>query len=107
MRCDDNVPPNCTCLPNGTVTQTVSDITQTVLGNSPCLDFTACGFSDALTRFSWQLARAGRRFETMPLFPIASGVLVPGLWTPFFRAGGALLILAGVTMLLGIGVRTH
>lgn len=64
----------------------------------------------------------------MPLFVIALGVLVayfapglarqnnaffshtfrlpvpfPKLWAPFFRAGGVLLIIAGVAMFLGIG----
>jgi hypothetical protein len=68
----------------------------------------------------------------MPLFVIALGVSVvyfapglarqnnvffthafrvavpfPRLWVPFFRVGGALLVLAGVAMFLGVGVRAR
>lgn len=68
----------------------------------------------------------------MPLFLIALGALVvyfapgmarqnsafykraygvpvpfPRLWAPFFRAGGLVLVLVGVVMLLGIGVRAR
>ncbi|HTQ05748.1 MAG TPA: hypothetical protein VMI54_17920 [Polyangiaceae bacterium] len=68
----------------------------------------------------------------MPFFVIALGMLViyfapglarqntaffkhtyrfpvpfPKIWSPFFRLGGLLLILAGAAMLLGVGVKAR